>query len=212
MGLFSKLTGKDSGKPANKKQKTTKEVEGWEVWLRDDGTPHTLEKKGKEWLDASTTWASPSGKFFVHEGHDGVGDACVALTSRAEGIKTKKLEEGVEAAIVTDDGVGYIFTDEGNLITITAEKASQKSLGDRPAVGFVLTPDICAAADDPEGEAIVVKAVELKTGKSWQKKVKYEVADGARWTDAAIEVDPGGITITTPDGNCKKFTFDGNEA
>lgn len=210
MGLFSKLIGKEPKAAGPKKRKSVTEVDGWEVWLRDDGTPYTFEKKGKEWLSTDRTWVSPSGKFFLHVGSDGNGDDCVALTTRVEGLKLKKVEDGVEAVTVTDNGTAYVLTDAGDLLTITTEKTGQRHLCDDLPDEYVLDADICAVAFESDSEEVMVKCVELKAGRSWQKKIKYQWPESGGNVDIAVNRTNTGIVVTTPDGTLHAFSLEGS--
>lgn len=208
MGLFSKLTGRGPKAASTKKSKIVTEVDGWKVWLRDDGTPHTFEKKGKEWLSSTETWASPSGKFFLHVGNDGNGDDCVAITTRAEGLKLKKIEDGIEAVAV-DDGAAYVLTDAGDLITVTTEKAGQRHLCDDLTDAYLLDTDLCAVAFESDSEEIIVKCIDLKAGKSWQKKIRYTWPETGENVDITVRRTGTGIIVATPDGGLHSFNIEG---
>lgn len=207
MGLFSKLTGGSSKPPKAGKSKTIRSGE-WEIRIEADGTPVHFDRKGKEWLDASKTWASPGRAYFLHDGFDGKGDECLALTTQTEGLRARKLEEGVEAALVTDDGAAYVITDEGTLYTITAEKAGQKSLAEDRPDAYLLTQQLAAVAEDA-GESITLKGVELATGKAWRKVIAYEAPEEGA-ADITIEQAEGGLKLTTPAGTVHLFTAAGS--
>lgn len=207
MGLLSKLTG--MGHTKKGKSKTIKSGE-WETVIKSDGTPTHFDKKGKEWLDVYETWAAPSRVYYLHHGADGKGDECIALTTQTEGLRARKFEDGIEAALVTDNGVAYVISDEGNLYTITADRASQKSIADDKADAILLTAQLAAAAVD-EGETVIIKVVDLDTGKAWKKAVAYEWPedDTKQDTEITIKQIDGGLKLTTPDGVAHLFTAAG---
>lgn len=213
MGLLSKVFGGGSNKPQKPAKPKVVKNGDWETHIAPDGAPTMFYKKGKEWLDASKAWASPSRTYFLLEGFDGKSDACIALTTQTEGLRIKKVDDGVEQAIVTDAGVAYILSDEGTLYTMTADKASQKALAtdDRPEA-FLLTSEVAAVAVD-DGEKVSIRAVDLTTGKAWKKAIKYEeteeLGDGCLRMTAIKEV-AGGIEVTIPDGTAHLLTTAGN--
>lgn len=208
MGLLSKVFGGGSNKPQKPAKPKVVKNGDWETHIAPDGAPTMFYKKGKEWLDASKAWASPSHTYFLFEGFDGKSDACIALTTQTEGLRIKKVDDGVEQAIVTDAGAAYVLSDEGTLYTMTADKASQKALADGSPDAYLLTPKVAAVAVD-ESETVAIKAVDLATGKSWKKTVAYEWPDGDN-VDISIEEVAGGIKLTTPAGTTHLFTTEGN--
>lgn len=212
MGLLSKVFGGGSNKPQKPAKPKVVKSGDWEIHIAPDGVPTMFYKKGKEWLDVSKAWASPSLSHFLIEGFDGKADTCIALTTQTEGLRIKKIEDGVEQAIVTDNGLAYVLSDEGTLYTITADKAGQKALApdDRPD-SFLLTPELAAVTVD-DGETVIIKGVDLTTGKVWKKVVRYEeteeLEDGyLRSTE--IKETAGGVEVTTPDGERHLFTAAG---
>lgn len=207
MGLFSKMLGKDTKPKKSSKLKVVRSGD-WEVYIKDDGTPTGFYKKGKEWLDPGLTWSSPSRNYFLHQGFDGNGDECIALTTQLEGLKLKKTDGGVEAALVLDDGTAYVLTDECNLVTITPERSGQKALAEEAPDAYILTPEVCVVTMD-EGEVVTVKAVDLSTGKSWRKAIKYEWPEDGDNKDVTIASSNGCITVTTPDGTAHLFNTAG---
>lgn len=208
MGLLSKVFGDGSNKPQKPAKPKVVKNGDWEIHIAPDGAPTMFYKKGKEWLDASKAWASPSRSYFLLEGFDSKADACIALTTQTEGLRIKKVDDGVEQAIVTDTGVAYILSDEGTLYTVTADKASQKALADGNHDAYLLTPEVAAVAVD-ESERVIIKAVDLATGKGWKKAVAYKWPDGDN-VDISIEEVMGGIKLTTPAGTTHLFTSAGN--
>lgn len=211
MGLLSNLFGGGKPKPP-KKQKPRIVTNGdWTVELDPDGTPTRFDHKGKEWLSTPETWASPGRAYFLHSGFDSKGDECLALTTQTEGLRVRKFGESVEAALVTDAGIGYVISDEGKLYTITAEKAGQKSLTEDCPEACLLTAEVAVAITD-DGETVTIKAIDLTTGKAWKKAIKYEDAeelDGGYIRMAEIKETAGGIEITIPDGTVHSFTAAG---
>ena len=179
MGFFWELTKKAlwaviTTEPKKKEDPNVIKNGDWEVHLKEDGTPHWFYKKSKEWFDANKTWASPSKKFFVHFGFDGESDYSVALTTQNEGLKLKKNVDDVETAFVTDEGMAYALSDEGILYILSPEKISQRKVcsEDDSPEEYILTPQIVAVAWD-DGEAMILRAIDLNTGKSWKKTLKY---------------------------------------
>jgi hypothetical protein len=186
----------------------------WEIETNaKTGAPSMYLKNGKEWFDADKTWRSQSGEFFLHEGYDGNGNQALALTSRNEGLRIKKTDDFVEEALVTDEGTAYALTDEGALFILTAEKASQKRLcEDCEPITHRITEDLCVVIYDSDGdgelEAVYIKAVDLETGKSWKKKIKYKLPDNRELT-YEISVSENDIAVTVPDQTIYHFTKDG---
>lgn len=193
---------------------TTKHADGWEIDIRkDNGLPDIYTKDGKEWFDADNTWVSDSGEYFLHEGFDGKGNQGFALASKSAGLRIRKTDEAAEAAIVTDEGVAYVITDEGNLFNLTAEKASQKKLcEDYEPNACLLTPELCVVIYDADGdgefEAVYVKAVNLKTARSWKKEIKYSLPNNNKLF-YKVDVSRDIIEITMPDQTIHRFTKDG---
>lgn len=218
MGLLSNLFGGGEPKPPKKKRQKLKTVTygDWEITMREDKTPVMFCKKGKDWLDSYEVWASPSGKYFIHEGQDAAADECIAITTLREGLKIKKTDEsGIRAACITDEPVGYALSEEGTLYTLTIEKASQRKLG--PDVNMpdaaILTPKIAAVAFDADDKvATIIRAIDISTGKAWKKVIKYE--DAEEFGDGSIRMaeikeTAGGIEVTIPDGTVHSFTAAG---
>lgn len=212
MGLLSKVFGGGSNKPQKPAKPKVVKNGDWEIHIAPDGAPTMFYKKGKEWLDASKAWASPSRSYFLLEGFDGKADACIALATQTEGLRIKKVDDGIEQAIVTDNGTAYILSDEGTLYTMTADKASQKALADGSPDAYLLTPEVAAVAVD-DGEKISIRAIEIATGKTWKKAVKYEETEelgNGCLRMAEIKEVAGGIEVTIPDGTTHLFTTEGN--
>ena len=208
MGLFSQLFRRKPETSNGGKQKVIQNGE-WIIHLNVVGEPTQFYKKGKEWLDPSNTWTSPSGRFFLHSGIDGNADDCIALTTQTEGLKIKKMDEGIESAIVLDSGTAHVLTEDGNLYTINSEKSSQRHLCDDRPEAYLMTTDICADAYEGDTENVVVKAVHFETGKGWQRKLGYEWPDDGNNSDVSIVSDPTGIAITTPDGKMHHLSLEG---
>lgn len=207
MGLFSQLLGRNPGTAKNAKPKVIKNGD-WEIHTDAAGTPTQFYKKGKEWLDPSNTWHSPSCCYFLHQGFDGNGDECIALTTQVEGLKLKKMSDGIEAALVLDNGTAYALTDEYSLVTVTPERLSQRSLSEETPDTYILTPEVCAVATD-EGETVSIKAIDLSTGKSWRKAIRYEWPENGDNKDVTVTSSSGRITITTPAGTAHLFNSAG---
>lgn len=186
----------------------------WEVTARNtNGSPAIFCKNGKEWFHADKTWFSPSGAFCIHTGMDGNANEGVAITTKSEGIRIRKTEDFVEAALITDEGVGYAITDEGVLYILTADTASQRRLcEDYGPNAYMLTPQLCAviydADSDDELEAVYLKVIELKTFKSWKKKIRYSAEHGK---NLVFNIEQSGdiIKAIMPDQSVHKFTING---
>lgn len=210
MGLLSKLFGSSEAPAKTSKQRVVKSGD-WEANIDASGVPTWFHKRGKEWLDPFKTWSSPSGSFYLHNGHDGNGEECIALTSKTEGLRLKKTDEGIESAIVTDTGVAFALTEDGTLYTVTAERASQKKLSDEQPEAHLLTPEVCAIAYD-EDESVIIKAVDLATGKSWRKTAKYSWPENGDNVEISITATASGLSVTAPDGSTHSFTTSGEPA
>lgn len=204
----------DIGKLAQKEPQKIREVPGWEVWQhKETGTPYFFYQNGKEWFDSDKVWSSPSGTFFLHTGMDRNGNEGIAITTRNEGLKIRKTEDFVETALITDEGVGYALTDEGALFVLTAEKASQKKLcEDYAPNAYILNSELCVviydADSDDDQEAAFLKVIDLKTLKSWKKKIKYNMPDTKKLT-FNLGFSNNFITAIMPDQTVHKFASDG---
>lgn len=187
----------------------------WEVTVRNaNGAPAILCKNGKEWFDADKTWPSPSGAYYIHTGMDGNANEGIAITTKNEGIRIRKTEDFVEAALITDEGVGYTFTREGRIYILTKESASQRQLCDEDCYinTYILTPQLCAviydADSDDDLEAAYLKVIDLKSFKSWKKKIRYSAERGK---NLIFKIEQSGSIIKAimPDQNVHEFTTDG---
>lgn len=214
MGLLSNLFGTSKKK---KPIKLKKAIYGdWEITMREDKTPIMFCKKGKDWLDSDEVWASPSGKYFIHEGLDASADECVAITTSREGLKTKKTDgSGIRAACITDEPIGYALSEEGTLYTLTIEKASQRKLGQdiNMPEAAILTPQIAAVAFESYDTSVTyVRAIDIATGKAWKASIKSEeTEDDDDDPSQMIEIEEttGGIAITTSNGTTHLFSYAG---
>ena len=190
----------------------------WEVRIDGrTGKPGIFTKNGKEWFDADKAWLSPSGRYYILTGMDANVNEGIAISEGARGIRIRKTEELIEAAVITDDGIGYALSDEGTLFTLSEEKASTKKLcGDNRPDAWLLNSEFCAVlyeidseyneATDEEYFVSVLKAVSLSTSKSWTKKLKYTTTGFSRFGDRD---NTRIIQIITPDNALHEFTPDG---
>ncbi len=210
MGFFSKLIKTtlkviEASQPESSKSKSSDPI--WEVCRYDSktGFPQTFLRNDREWLDANSTWSSPSGNFFVHDGFfTGGGDetkTCIALTTKCEGLKRKAIEDGVEVACVSDDGVAYALTDSGTLHRLTKDNTSSRHLME-DYYDFALNEKACALIND-DGESIELIAMNLTTNSTIKKQFSYEddveLEDG-RLLEASVVIEDDIIVITIPDG------------
>lgn len=218
MGFFSKLAKATlkaaiSSQPAKKNGAGSKLNSGepeWRVARYDSktGFPRIFLRNGREWLDADKTWASPSGKFFVHDGYfngdEDSADSYIALTTRGEGLKRKSIKDGVEAACVSDEGVAYVLTDSGTLHRITKDGTSSKHLMDE-YYGFAMNGKVCALIGD-EGDSINLIVVNLNTNVTLKKQFPYEddigLEDGSL-LEPAVAIEGDNLIVTLPDGTKK---------
>lgn len=208
MSFISKLFGK-SEQPQKKQPKIVKAGE-WEAHLDGNGVPVMLYKKGREWLDSSDAWASPSRSFFLHIGYDGAANECIALTRQVEGIRCRQMDEGVESVVVTDAGIAYVLTEEGNLYTLTPEKSGQRHLLDERPDAFILTPVFCVVVSDVEPELVIVKGVSFLAGKTWQRKIRYSWPESGNNVPVSVAQKCDYIVITVPDGSRHFLTTEGS--
>ena len=196
----------------------TQRAGDWEVLLRPStNAPGIFTKNGKEWFDADKAWASQSGRYYILTGMDANANEGIAISEGARGIRIRKTEELIEAAVITDDGIGYALSDEGTLFTLSEEKASTKKLcGDNRPDAWLLNSELCAVLYEIDSEyneatneeyfVSVLKVVSLSTSKCWTKKLKYTTTGFSRFGDrdnARI------IQIITPDNVLHEFTPDG---
>lgn len=196
------------------KKQTQQQTNTWKVTVRNEnGSPVILCKNGKEWFHADKTWRSPSGAFYIHTGMDGNINEGIAITTKSEGIRIRKTEDFVEAALITDEGVGYAITDEGVLYTLTADTANQRRLcEDYGPNAYMLTSQLCAviydADSDDDLEAVYLKVIDLKSLKSWKKKIRYSAERGKNLV-FNIEQRSDIVKVTMPDQSIHEFTTDG---
>lgn len=209
MGFLSKIIGGKAPREKTTKPKVVKTGD-WEAHIGPDGAPTQFYKKGKEWLHSDQRWRSPSGNYFFHTGHDGNVDECIALTTQTEGLKLKKTDEGIEDVLVLDEGTAYAISSDCVFFQITAEKASQRQLCEERLDAYILTPKICAVAFEEDVEVVAVKAVDLVTGKSWEKSIKYTWPENGNNVDISIVASDSGISVTAPDGSTHNFTTAGS--
>lgn len=217
MGFFSKLLKTtikvlEATQPESSKSKSSEDI--WEVEQYDTqtGFPKLFLRNDREWLDADSTWSSPSGRFFVHYGFfPGGGDEikpCIALTTRSEGLKRKSIEGGVEVACVSDDGVAYALTDGGALHRLTKDSTSSRRLME-DYYGFALNEKACALISD-DGENIELIAMNLATNSTIKKRFPYEddveLEDG-RLLETSVVIEDDVIVITIPDGTKQEVKF-----
>ena len=138
----------------------------------------------------------------------------IALTTQNEGINKKACEIGVESAFVTDEGIGYLYSDEGDLHILTADKKSKRHLCDDPEA-YVLIPNGCFVAvtsydtSKLEGhDQVIVKGMLFDSGKTWKKVIDYESPDEE--DEIIMNASDDTILITLPDRNIVRMDFDGN--
>lgn len=209
MGFLSKILGGKATQEKPAKSKVVK-VGDWEVHIEPNGAPTQFYKKGREWLHSDRRWRSPSGSYFLHTGHDGNADECIALTTQTEGLKLKKTDEGIEDALVLDNGVAYAISSDCVFFQITRDKASQRQLCEERLDAYILTPQICAVAFEEDTEVVTVRAVDLTTGKAWKKSIKYTWPETGDNVDISVVATGSGISVTTPDGSSHNFTTAGS--
>lgn len=216
MGFFSKfakamLVAAVSSNADKKKNNSSSQAKSgevtWEVYNDSKtGYPQRFDRNNREWIDANNTWASPSGEFFVHEGYvygkdDGDAKPCIALTTKSEGLKRKFIEDDVDAACVSDEGIAYALTDSGTLHRFTKDGTSSKHLIDEYS-DFFMNDKVCVVIDD-DGAEVNVVAVNLNTYTVIKKKFSYEdeleLEDGSL-LNMSLVVEGDDIVITIPDG------------
>ena len=193
----------------------------WEVQINSQTEkPGIFTKNGKEWFDADKAWASQSGRYYILTGMDANANEGIAISEGARGIRIRKTEELIEAAVITDNGIGYALSDEGTLFTLSEEKTSIKKLcGDSYLVAYALTTEVCAVVYDTDSDydendkeipAVIVKVTNLSTSESWKKKIRYSYGDRKTFI-FSVKIYGGIIQITTPDNVLHEFTPDGVE-
>lgn len=191
------------------KQKNGPKAESWSISTKN-GLPIFFEKNGREWFDADKTWASPTGAYYIHTGMDANSNEGIAITTKNKGLRIKRTEDFVETALITDDGLGYALTDEGILHILAEDSTSQRKLcEDYSPNAYTLTPEICAVvydtdSDDEDLEAIYLKVLDLKSLKSWKKKIKYRIEKPST-LNYKIELVGDIIKVTTPDNIIHEF-------
>lgn len=214
MGFFWELAKKAvstaiTTEPKKKEDPNVIKNGDWEIYCNSKGEPQIFYKKNKLWFDADDVWSSPSSNFFVSVGYNSASDECIALTTKSEVLKTKKIDESIESVVVTDEGKAFVLTEEGTLFTITSEKISQRKLGDDDTEETILTPHVAAVySDDWEGTA-TIKGINLDTGIAWKKRVKYEEPESYGEAPILIRTTDEGFEITLQDGKQRYFTSAG---
>ena len=204
MGFFDIFTKKPQPNedPQKKQPKFVKSGE-WEISCNADGTPWIFYKKDKLWFDTDNAWSSPSSKYFLCEGYNGTGDESIALATLEGVIKTRKFEESISKAVVTDEGQAYAITEEGTLYIITPEKVSKRKLGNDDTEEVILTSCVAAAfSDDWNGKA-TIKGIDLKTGTEWKSVIKYEEPETWGEMPTIFSITPEGFSITLQDGKTR---------
>lgn len=193
----------------------------WEVLLHPStNAPGIFTKNGKEWFDADKAWASQSGRYYILTGMDANANEGIAISEGARGIRIRKTEELIEAAVIADDGIGYALSDEGTLFTLSEEKATTKKLcGDAILDAWALTPEFCVVVYDTDSDydendkeipAVNVKLIDLSTAASWRKKIQYS-SEGRATLQFSAEISGNMIRIETPDNVLHEFTLDGSK-
>lgn len=199
----------------------TQQSGDWEVMLRTStNAPGIFTKNGKEWFDADKAWASQSGRYYILTGMDANANEGIAISEGARGIRIRKTEELIEAAVITDNGIGYALSDEGTLFTLSEEKATTKKLcGDAILDAWALTPELCVVVYDTDSDydendkeilAVSVKLINLSTAASWRKKIQYS-PEGRATLQFSAKISGNMIRIETPDNVLHEFTPDGTK-
>lgn len=193
-------------------------VPEWQVYTDKNGIPTDFYKNGKEWISVDSDYMciSPSGKYYLfYSAYYGESQSeYIALTTQNEGINKKACEIGVESAFVTDEGIGYLYSDEGDLHILTADKKSKRHLCDDPEA-YVLIPNGCFVAvtsyntSKLEGhDQVIVKGMLFDSGKTWKKAIDFESPDEE--DEIIMNTSDDTILITLPDRNIVRMDFDGN--
>lgn len=192
----------------------------WEVQINNKtGKPGVFTKNSKEWFDADEAWQSQSGEYYILTGMDANANEGIAISEGARGIRIRKTEELIEAAVITDAGIGYALSDEGTLFTISEEKASTTKLcGDNRPDAWLLNSEFCAVLYEIDSEynevtneeyfVSVLKVISLSTSKRWSKKIKYTTTGFSSFGDCD---NAHIIQIITPDNVIHEFAPDGTE-
>lgn len=223
MGFFSKfakamlvaaVSSNADKKKSNPSSQTKSGEVTWEAYNdRETGYPQSFERNNREWLDAERTWASPSGEFFVHEGYfygkdDDDAKTCIALTTKTEGLKRKTIEDSVDAACVSDEGVAYALTDSGTLHRLTKDGTSSKHLMDE-YYGFAMTNKVCVLIDD-DGDNINLVAVNLITDATLKKQFAHEdniELENGSLLEPSVVIEGDNIIVTIPDDTKQVIKF-----
>lgn len=193
-------------------------VPEWEVYTDKNGIPTDFYKNGKEWISGDSDYMciSPSGKYFLfycayHEKSD---SEYIALVTRNEGIIKKACEIGVESAFVTDEGIGYLYSDEGDLHILTADKKSKRHLCDDPEA-YVLIQNGCFVATTSyntskfeDHDQVIVKGILFDSGKTWKKSIDFESPE--EYDEIIMNVSGDTISVTLPDRSVVCMDFNGN--
>ncbi len=157
---------------------------------------------------------SPLGEYFLfYSAFCGQNESeYIALTTRTKGLNKKACEIGVESALVTDAGIGYFFSDEGDLHILTAEKKTKRHLCNDPEA-YLLVPQGCfvAVTSDTskleDHEQVIVKGFLFDSGKSWKRSIDFEVPDD--YNDISIELSNDNIIVTMPNKSIVSLSLDG---
>ena len=166
-----------------------------------------IMRNGKEWFDVDSSSPSPSGEFFVCYGSDGSCAEAVALISRSQGLKSRKIDDGVEGMQATDEGTGYVLLDSNGLIVLTSSSSNIKKLADPDfsCGSRIISPlgAVIGGADD-QCENVCVHGYDFKNQKLWHKKFKADPLN-----DDVVLTYSGDIITATCGNVSKQFRFTG---
>jgi len=205
-----------NSKPNHKESRISNDVPEWQVYKDKNGFPTDFYKDGKHWLygDKEYMCISPSGKYYLYynASYGDYASECIALTTESEGLIRKSGEFYVESALVTDKGIGYLYTEEGDIHILTANGKSKKHLCDDPEA-YILVPQGCFVAVTSDSskledhEQIIVKGFLFDSEKSWKRAIDYEIPDD--YVEITLKVSESIISVTMPDGNVANLDISG---
>ena len=139
-------------------------------------------KNGKEWFEADKRYASPSCAYCVCDGSDASGNEAIALISSTEGLKIRRIEEGICDVLVSDSGVGLVLLDDNSLLVISADSANVKKLTAEDACrdAHFLAPSVCVICGwNESSDKVCVDGYDVGGGKVWHKgfPAEYTASD-----------------------------------
>lgn len=190
----------------------------WKVYTDKNDIPTDFYKNGKEWISGDSDYmcVSPSGKYFLfyYAYYEKSDSEYIALVTRDEGLNKQACEIGVESAFVTDEGIGYLYSEEGDLYILTADKKSKRHLCDDPEA-YVLIQKGCFVAVTSydtsklkDHDQVIIKGMLFDSGKTWKKAIDFELPK--EYDEIIMNISGDIISVMLPDRSIVRVDINGN--